>query len=31
MEAEYAKIPITVSGKGLAVKKRKEELEHELD
>lgn len=31
LEAEYAKIPITVSGKGIAIKKRKEELEHELD
>ena len=31
MEAEYSKIPITISGKSLHVKKRKEELEYELD
>ena len=31
MEAEYARIPITISGKSLQVKKRKEELEYELD
>lgn len=31
MEAEYARIPIAIHGKGFAVKKRKEELEYELD
>lgn len=31
MEAEYARIPIVVTGKSLQVKKRKEELEYELD
>ena len=32
MEAEYARIPITgITGKSLQVKKRKEELEYELD
>ena len=31
MMAEYQKIPITVSGKSLHIKKRKEELEFELD
>lgn len=31
MEAEYSKIPITIIGKSLHMKKRKEELEYELD
>lgn len=31
MEGEYAKIPITASSKSLQVRKRKEELEYELD
>ena len=31
MESEYAKIPITASSKSLQVRKRKEELEYELD
>lgn len=31
MEAEYARIPIAIQGKGFAIKKRKEELEYELD
>mgnify|MGYP001568533798 CR=1 FL=1 len=31
MESEYARIPITITGKSLQVKKRKEELEYELD
>ena len=31
MESEYARIPITITGKSLQVRKRKEELEYELD
>lgn len=31
MVSEYARIPITITGKSLQVKKRKEELEYELD
>ena len=31
MEAEYARIPITITGKSIQVRKRKEELEYELD
>ncbi len=31
MENEYARIPITVTGKSLHVQKRKEALEYELD
>jgi hypothetical protein len=31
MESEYARIPITVTGKSLHVQKRKEALEYELD
>jgi len=31
MEAEYARIPLTVTGKSLHIKQRKEELEYELD
>ena len=31
MEHEYARIPITVTGKSLQVQKRKEALEYELD
>jgi riboflavin synthase alpha subunit len=31
MEAVYQRIPITISGKSMQVKKRKEELEYELD
>ena len=31
MEAEYTRIPLTISGKSLGVRKRKEELEYELD
>jgi hypothetical protein len=31
MESEYARIPITISGKSLQLRKRKEELEYELD
>lgn len=31
LESEYQRIPITVSGKSIQVKKRKEELEFELD
>lgn len=31
MEAEYARIPIILTGKSLQIRKRKEELEYELD
>ena len=31
LENEYSKMPITINGKGLQLKKRKEELEFELD
>ena len=31
MEAEYARIPIIMTGKSLQIRKRKEELEYELD
>ena len=31
MEAEYARVPIVISNKSMHVKKRKEELEFELD
>jgi hypothetical protein len=31
LESEYSKIPITINGKSLQLKKRKEELEFELD
>jgi len=31
MESEYARIPITISGKSLQLRKRKEELEYDLD
>lgn len=31
MEAEYARIPINITGKSMQVRKRKEELEAELD
>lgn len=30
-EQEYAKIPLVMQGKGIQLKKRKEELEYELD
>ena len=31
LECEYQRLPITVSGKSMQVRKRKEELEFELD
>lgn len=31
LESEYQRLPITVSGKSMQVRKRKEELEFELD
>lgn len=31
LEQEYSKLPITVNGKSMQVRKRKEELECELD
>lgn len=31
LEGEYNKLPITVSGKSIQIRKRKEELEFELD
>lgn len=31
LESEYQRLPITVSGKSIQVRKRKEELEFELD
>ena len=31
LEGEYQRLPITVSGKSIQVRKRKEELEFELD
>eukprot|EP00347_Sterkiella_histriomuscorum_P014734 403359749 len=31
LESEYSKIPITINGKSLQIKKRKEELEFDLD
>lgn len=31
LEGEYQRLPITVSGKSIQVRKRKEELEYELD
>jgi hypothetical protein len=31
LEQEYSKIPITINGKSMQVKKRKEDLEFELD
>ena len=31
MEGEYARIPLTITGKSIGVRKRKEELENELD
>ena len=31
LEQEYQRLPITVSGKSMQVRKRKEELEFELD
>jgi riboflavin synthase alpha subunit len=31
LESEYQKIPITINGKSMQLKKKKEELEFELD